>query len=70
MVWQDGLLYKVKKLLPTQYYLSTSSVLGSYLYLVYTFDHPVLNSTMTGTFADDIVIMAINLNPQRPPPSS
>lgn len=91
-VWYDGLLYKIKRLLPAPYYLLIKSFLenrtfnvrinttlsNSYsilagvpqgsdiaplLYIIYTADIPTNANTLIGTYADDTVILASNLDP-------
>jgi hypothetical protein len=91
-VWHQGLLYKLKRILPSQLYfilksylsnrhsdIKTSkdetnyhpiqagvpqgSVLGPFLYLMYTADIPITNETNMATFADDTAILALDQNP-------
>jgi hypothetical protein len=40
------------------------SVLGPFLYLMFTADIPTTNNTTIGTFADDTAIISVNGNPQ------
>jgi hypothetical protein len=91
-VWHLGLLHKIKKFLPIQYfkllksYLSErefavkmnnalsnqrliqsgvpqGSVLGPFLYVLYTSDIPTTEGTQISTFADDTAIFATNDDP-------
>jgi hypothetical protein len=91
-VWHKGLLYKIKKRLPSQIFLLLKSyfteryfqirinhdvsnihniksgvlqgsVLGPFLYLLYTADLPTTENTVLATFADDTTILSANLDP-------
>lgn len=91
-VWHEGLLYKIKKRLPDQLYLtlksyltdryfqvkyedalsgyhlikagvSQGSVLGPFLYLMFTQDVPLTTDTFMATFADDTAILSSDPNP-------
>lgn len=91
-VWYDGLLYKIKKVLPhscfrlLKSYLTNrrfqikfqeiltpfnninsgvpqGSVLGPFLYTLFTADLPVHPGTSIATFADDTAVLAVHDNP-------
>jgi hypothetical protein len=91
-VWHPGLLFKLKKILPSTLYLilksyledrflrvrqggelssyvpveasvPQGSVLGPFLYNVYTADIPTHPNTLIATFADDTCILASDPHP-------
>lgn len=90
-VWHEGLLHKLKSILPGQYvellrsYLSNrtfrvrqedeysnlkeiragvpqGSILGPFLYVLYTSDLPQPTNVMVATFADDTALLAVGEN--------
>jgi hypothetical protein len=93
-VWHQGLLYKLKKTVPSQIYLLLKSyltgrhfqvnienthsgyypinsgvpqcsVLGPFLYLIFTSDIPQSQDITLATFADDTAILSSHINPNR-----
>ena len=54
----DDLLYKLKKTVPTNYYIF-------FLYILFTADLPVSSDVLIGTFADDTAALAVDFDPKK-----